>query len=341
MAEIRRFLFWRHLRSEPSLFTIHHRRGKLVRKGRGLAFWFWPLSSSVAQVPMDDREVPFQFEGRSQDHQDVTVQGVVTYRVVDPIRIASRVDFSLDLASGAYLKQPLESLALLIVQLARQLSWQYVATNPLQTILSDGFDSIRERIDAGLEADGSLMQMGLEVVSVRVSAVQPTPELERALQMPALESIQQRADEATFQRRALAVEKERAIEENELQTKLELARREEQLIDQEGKNKRREAQEAAHAQRISVQADAESRTIRSEADAESIRIVEEARVHAERERMEIYEKMPSNVMMGLAAKELATKLNRIDHLNIAPEMLGPLLNNLVQAGTKKLESDEE
>lgn len=340
MADVRRFLFWRHLRSEPSLFTIHHRRGKLIRKGRGLAFWFWPLSSSIAQVPMDDREVPFQFEGRSQDHQDVTVQGVVTYRVVDPIRIANRVDFSLDLESGAYLKQPLESLALLTVQLARQLAWQYVATNPLQTILSDGFDSIRERIDAGLEADGSLMAMGLEVVSVRVSAVQPTPELERALQMPALESIQQRADEATFQRRALAVEKERAISENELQTKLELARREEQLIDQEGKNKRREAQEAAHAQRIAVQADAESRTIRSEADADSIRIVEEARVNAERERMEIYESMPSNVMMGLAAKELATKLQRIDHLNIAPEMLGPLLQNLVQAGTKKL-SDEE
>lgn len=336
MSDIRRFLFLRHLRSEPTTFVLHHRRGRLVRRGKGLAFWFWPLSAAVSEVPMDDREVPFLFKGRSQDHQDVTVQGVVTYRVFDPLALANRVDFSVDLKSGAFRKQPLEALALLIVQLAQQLAWQYVATNELRTILSDGFDSIRERIWDGLLTEEAVGAMGLEIVSVRVSAVQPTPELERALQMPAMEAIQQRADEATFQRRALAVEKERAIAENELQTKLELARREEQLIEQRGTNARREALERAEAERIGVEAEAQNTRIEAAAEAESIRVVEEARVEAERERMEIYAEMPSNVMVGLAARELATKLQRIDHLNIAPDMLGPMLTNLVEAGTKKL-----
>ena len=264
------------------------------------------------------------------------MQGVVTYRVVDPVRIANRVDFSVDTRSGAYQKQPLESLALLLVQLAQQIAWDYVATHGLQTILEDGFTALRERIDEGLVSDESLPLMGVEVVTVRVSAVQPIPELERALQMPALEAIQQRADEATFQRRALAVEKERAIQENEAQTRLELARREEELIDQRGKNARREASERAAASRIEIEANAQAEVLIAEAEAESTRVVEEARVEAERNRMEIYAAMPPNVMFALAARELAGKLQRIEHLNVTPELLGPLFTDLVRAGTKKL-----
>ncbi len=318
------------------MFVMHHRSGRLARQGRGLAFWFWPLSASIAKVPLDDREVPFLFHGRSHDHQEVTVQGIVTYRIVDAVRLASRVDCSVDTKSGAYSKQPLESLALLIVQLAQQIAWDYVATNALQTVLQDGFAALRERIDHGLTTDESLPLMGLEVVTVRVSAVQPTPELERALQVPALEAIQQRADEATFQRRALAVEKERAIQENEAQTRLELARREEELIDQQGKNARRQCAEHVAAERIEVEAAAEHARISAAAEAEGIRVIEEARVQTERERMEIYADLPPNVMMGLAARELASKLTRIEHLNITPDMLGPLLTDLARAGTKKL-----
>lgn len=336
MAEIRRMFWWRHLRTEPSLFVVHSRNGRIIRKGRGLSFWFWPLTSSIAQVPMDDREVPVQFHGRSRDHQDVTVQGVVTYRVIDPVRLAGRLDFSIDTQSGRYAKSPLESLALLIVQLTQQIAWQYVATNPLQTILSEGFEAIRERVTQELLADESLAVMGLEVVTVRINAVQPTPELERALQMPAMEAIQQRADEATFQRRAMAVEKERAIQENELKTKLELARREEELIDQRGKNARHEAQERAEAESIAVEAHARQSRVSADAEADSIRSVEAARVESERDRMEIYAQMPAPVMMGLAARELATKLQRIEHLNVTPDLLGPMLTELVRAGTDRL-----
>ena len=48
----------------------------------------------------------------------------------------------------------------------------------------------------------------------RVTGVSPTSELEKALQAPAREKIQQDSDEAVFTRRALAVEKERAIKED-------------------------------------------------------------------------------------------------------------------------------
>jgi len=77
MATISRFLFWRHVRSDPSVHLVHYRRGAPVRSGRGLAFWFLPHWSSVAEVPLDDRDQAFLFKGRSSDFQEVTVQGVV------------------------------------------------------------------------------------------------------------------------------------------------------------------------------------------------------------------------------------------------------------------------
>ena len=58
-----------------------------------------------------------------------------------------------------------------------------------------------------------------------VIALRPEPEVEKALRTPAREQIQQEADRSTYERRAVAVERERAIAENELQSQIELARR--------------------------------------------------------------------------------------------------------------------
>ena len=54
MADIRSFLFVRHLRAESSSHVLLYRRGSLVKSGRGLSFWFFPMTASIAEVPVDD-----------------------------------------------------------------------------------------------------------------------------------------------------------------------------------------------------------------------------------------------------------------------------------------------
>src|SRR5678815_1801046 len=102
MADIRGFGLVRHLRAETSSHMLFFRGTKLRRSGRGLAFWFSPFAASVAEVPVDDREVTFAIHGRSADFQDVVVQGNVTYRVADPAATAARVDFAIDLRRGTH-----------------------------------------------------------------------------------------------------------------------------------------------------------------------------------------------------------------------------------------------
>jgi len=340
MADISRFFFLRHLRGEQSAHVLHFANGRLVREGRGLSFWFLPLSASIAEVPVDDREQAFVFSGRTVDFQEFTVQGVITYRVADPQRVAKRVDFTIDLREGRYLKTPLEKLSLLLTQLAQQFAESATAHLSVREVLDLGFDDVRGAIRQGLDADEGLGEMGLSVVSVRISAIRPTAELDKALQMPTREKIQEASDQATFQRRALAVESERAIAENELKNRIELSRREEELIGQEGANRRREATESLEAKRIEVDGQAELSRVQAQAEADGIALLEEAKVHAEKARMEIYESLPTHVMMGLAAREFAGKLERIDHLNLSPELFGPMLTDLIEAGTRRLEAGE-
>jgi regulator of protease activity HflC (stomatin/prohibitin superfamily) len=358
MAEITRLGFARHLRSDASAYVLQWRRARLAREGRGLSFLFLPHAASVAEIPVDDREMPLVFHGRSLDFQDVAVQGVLTYRVTDPKVLATRVDFTLDLESGGYRREPLEKLALLFAQLAEQHAAGWVSRTPIREVLADGPEAIRAAIAQGLAADKTLRAMGLAVVSIRVSSVKPTPDLAKALEAPTRESIQQSADEAAFARRALAVEKERAIQENELKNRIELARRQEDLILQQGKNARSQAAEEAEARRIAaeaeaargrVEAEASAHQVRAAGDAEAYRtrvqgeadaaaldLAERVRVEAERGRMEAVRDVPPAVLLGLAAQAVAGKLERIERVNLGDGSLGPTLERLLDAGAKKL-----
>lgn len=336
MADITRLLVWNHLRADESAFVIHNKRGRLVRSGRGLSFWFAPLAASIAEVPLDDRELPILFHGRSAEFQDVTVQAVATWRVADPEALARRVDFAIDLSDGSWVKQPLDKMSTMLTELAQQLAWDYLAQTALQEILAHGIGPIRRLIHDGLTEDANLAEMGIQIVSVRIASIRPTAETERALQTPARERIQQEADRATFERRALAVKQERAIEENELQNRIELARREETLITQQGANAHRRATDEAEKQRIESEAKAARTRTHKEAEAAGIRAVEMARVEAEQASIDIYRDLPRDVMMGLAARTFAENVPPIAHLNLSPDVLGPALSQIATAAAEHL-----
>jgi regulator of protease activity HflC (stomatin/prohibitin superfamily) len=339
MAEIRSYWLLRHLRAEPTSWIGYFKNGRRRKGERALAFWFAPLGASIVEVPLDDRELPFLVAGRSADFQDVHVNGVVTFRVKEPELLASRVDFAINTRTGRYNSEPLDKLAIVVKELAQELAGSFVARAPLRALLDQGIDVIRDEIQRGLVAAPSLTSLGLEIVATRVASVKPTAEMEKALQMPTRERIQQEADEATFGRRALAVEKERAIAENELANQIELARREEQLIAQRGQNEKKRVTDEAANKHIEAEAGARTVRLNAAAQAESIRVLEESRVRAERERMEIYRSLPPATLLGLAARELAGKLQKIEHLNLSPDLLGSLLERVLGAQAKKLEAE--
>ena len=139
--------------------------------------------------------------------------------------------------------------------------------------------------------------------------------------MPARERIQQEADEATFARRALAVEKERAIAENELPNQIELARREESSIGQRGQNeKKRITDEATEPSASRPRRRRATSRLNADGAGRQHRRARGARASTpSASAWRSTATLPPAALMGLAARELAGKLQSIEHLNLSPD----------------------
>ena len=328
MADIARYPLIRHLRGSSTAHIEQVRNGTTVRAGAGVSIWFRPLSAVLNEVPVDDRELPLLFHARTSDFQDVTVQATVTYRVTDPVIAAGRIDFSIDPDTGLWRGTPLDQVAGLLTESAQQYAIDLLATADLTTAMAGGVSPVRQVIADGLGSDERLAETGIAVVGVRVVAVRPEPEVEKALRTPTREQVQQEADKATFERRAVAVERERAIGENELQTQIELARREEQLVTQRGANARREAEEVAAAGSIAAEAEARRTVTLAEARAEGTRLAGSAQGDAEAARVAAYRDVSEAVLLSLAVKELAANLPQIETLVLSPDLVSKALAQL-------------
>ncbi|MGN9910318.1 SPFH domain-containing protein [Phytohabitans sp. LJ34] len=334
MADITRRLFLRHLRGAPTAYVRHVVRGRVRHEGVGTSFWYRPLHAVLSEVPVDDRELPLLFHARTADFADVTVQATVTYRMSDPALAASRLDFSIDPLRGGWRGQPLDQVATLLAELAQQPALDLLARVPLTEALA-GIATVREAVATALAGDQRLTEIGASVVSSRVVAIRPEPEVERALQTPTREAVQQEADRATYARRAVAVEQERAIAENELQNKIELARREQQLVEQRGANDRRAAELESAAKLVTSQGQtdrarlaAESERAREQARADGVRAVGLASAEAETARLAAYRDVPESVLYALALEKLAGQLPQIGELTITPDVVTKLVGRL-------------
>lgn len=310
MAQIRNFGLIAQLKSEVSNHVIRFRRGKVKQSGRGLVFWFAPQAASIVEIPVDDREMTLFLRCRSHDFQAISVQGSIGWHVVDPQRLAERIDFSIDLTTGKPQREPIEAIEARIAGIANQALLQTLGEASVQALLDAGPGPLRQTLEEALSGNANLTEIGIAVTSVRLANLAPSSELERALQTPTFEALQEKADQAMFQRRAFAVEKERAIAENELQTKIELARRQKELIAKEADNALGKARAVA-----------ETRKIEAGAEADSIGQILMARTEAEAARVAIYRDLSPAMLLGLASQKLAETLETVEHFNVSPDLM--------------------
>jgi regulator of protease activity HflC (stomatin/prohibitin superfamily) len=341
MATITRYGFFKHLSAEPNQFVLHFSNGRLRRSGPGIAYWFFPLSAALAQVPVEDVSTTFVLNERSCDYQAVKLQCTVIYRVADPAKAVSRVNFSIGVNTGIWNERPLDAIATLWMQRALTPTRNYLASATLESALREGPEKMRGALMQALGQDAEIAAMGLALVGVVIDQISPLAEVEKALQTPTREAIQGKADQATFRRRAEAVEKERAIKENELATELELERKQEQLIAQRGDNalaqvKQHNAAEQAKIiaklERVALSAEANAKrtTIEAQAGAQAQRSLATARLEEDQARHDIWKATPSHAALGLVMARFAENVHSVGNLNITPELLAQNFQNWLQ-----------
>jgi hypothetical protein len=121
----------RYLKSSPTIYSILFRNGRVIRKGPGLSLFFFAPSTTVVQVTMSSVDVPFVFEETSQDFQDVTIQGQLTYRVIEPEKLAALMNFEVN-RQGRHVSDDPEKLQERLIQIAQVRAHAFAQKNSLE-----------------------------------------------------------------------------------------------------------------------------------------------------------------------------------------------------------------
>jgi regulator of protease activity HflC (stomatin/prohibitin superfamily) len=330
---------FRFIRVEPTSFVIHFKRGQIVRQGPGLAFLYFAPTSSLVRVPIASEDVPFIFEEVTADFQQVTVQGQITYRVADPKKLAALMNFTLDPA-GAYSSDDPQKLPQRLINHAQVLTRVTLKSLSLREALGKT-DALMTSLREGLAAAEAIASLGVEILGVSILAIRPTPETARALEAEAREQILRQADDAIYARRNSAVEKEREIKENELNTEIAVENKKRQIretqmeAEKSVQQKKHELQQAEMAANIALEE--QNKTLVAFA-TQNAREEADTKAYATAAMMKALAATDPKIIQALAGmgsdpgqlvaqafKSLADGAEKIGQLNVSPDLLRELL----------------
>jgi hypothetical protein len=311
-----------YLKAPPTTYVLHYKAGVLKREGTGLSFLYYRPTSTVVMVPAASADVPFVFADLTRDFQEVTVQGQITYRVVEPKKLARLLDYSVD-HGGKHKSDDPDKLESRLVHAAQVLAQNVIGKLTLRETLGAS-ELLVKVITDGLRAHELIAMLGIEPLGVTILQIRATPEMARALEADARERLQREADESIYARRNAAVEQERIIKESELSTELAV------------EAKKREIRERKMAADIAVEDQRKELVARK---AENDKQDADARAYAIAATLEPIKSVDwktlvaasaggndPKMMIALAFRELAENATKIGELNMSPDLLKTLMS---------------
>jgi hypothetical protein len=330
----------RFIKAPPTTYLMKYRSGTVTAEGAGLSTMYYAPVTTLVAVPIVSRDAAFIFQQTARDFQALTVQGHVTYRISEPQRAASMLNFTLKADGKSYESDDPEKLPQRILAAVEVLAQQTVKELTLKEALQAS-DRMASSIAAGLQNRPDITALGLEILGVSIRGVKPTPDTAKALEAEAREAILKSADEAIFARRNFAVEQERAIRESELDTEIAVEQKKRSIretqMDAEASvvGKQNELREAGMVADITLEAKRQDFVA---LNAQNTRTLADAEAYRVGALMKIFEGVDTRVIQALAAagmqpgqliaqafSGIAEKAERIGQLNVSPDLLQSLM----------------
>lgn len=329
------------IKVQPTVYLLQYRKGQVVREGVGLSFFYYAPNTSLVAVPLASDDAPFIFEEVTADFQSVTIQGQVTFRVADAKKLAGLMNFTLNARGQGYVSDDPQKLPQRVINTVNVLARAELQKLPLREAVRAS-DALVQAVRKGLAASGEVAQLGLEILGLNILAIKPTPETARALEAETREQLLKEADEAIYARRNSAVEQERGIKENELNTEIAVENKKRQIRETQ-MDAERAVQEKQH--QIS-QADMAAKVLLEDKRkalvalaATNAKTEADARAYAVSTSMQAISSVDARVLQALASvgmkpeqliavafQELAGRADKIGELNISPDLLRELMN---------------
>lgn len=331
---------FRFIKFEPSSYVLKYRNGKVVKEGAGLSFNYYAPSTSIVLIPIGSVDAPFIFEEITSDFQSVTVQGQITYRIVDHKRIAGLLNYTLDMRGRGYASEDPQKLPQRVINGVRVQVKKHLQALTLQEAVKSS-EALAYGVLAEIKQNEEIKMLGIEIMGLSVLAVLPNKETARALEAQAREQILKKADEAIYVRRNAAIEQERIIKENEFNTEIAVEQKKRQVRDTQLEAERAFRQKQNQIKEEQMHFDTEYESKKNELvelASKNAKVEADANAYQLAATMKVFEGMnPATIqalagigmqpdkLIALAFQGLADKAQQIGQLNITPDLLSDLI----------------
>lgn len=324
----------------PSDYVIKYKNGNITGEGIGISFYYYAPNTSVVVVPVAINEAPFIFEEVTADYQTVTVQGQLTYRIVDYKKMAQLLNYTIDLNSKKYISEDPKKLSQRLVNICKVLTKKYIEKMSIQETIHSS-EALASSISVDIVGSEEVNKLGIEIMGVSILAISPTKETARALEAQAREEILRRADDALYERRNASIEQERKVKENELNTEIAVENKKKQIRETQLETERLVMQKQNQIKDENLHAETlleEKRKSLVELKVINTKSEADAKAYELSAVMKSLEGINPNVLQSLANidmqpsklisiafQELAGKAEKIGQLNITPDLLQSLM----------------
>lgn len=224
---------------QPTDYVMAIKNGKTVKKGSGLTLLYNDFYTSILVAPTMAFDGAFAFDDLvTADYQTVCVQGAVTYIIDDYERAVKMADFAYD---RTYKNKQVNAMNLFckrINNVIKAIVISETGNREVRAIIKQA-DDMADFLTDALKKDETIATLGVKILAVNILGITAKPETRKALEAAAREEILKEQDDAIYKRRNAAIEQERIIKENELNTEIKVAEKEKDIKEKEQEIKRK------------------------------------------------------------------------------------------------------
>ena len=329
---------------EPTEYVMKVKKGKVIQKGLGLSFFYNTMTGSIMVVPTTAFDASFAFTDiMTSDFQCISVQGDISYIITDYEKASKMVNFSYkDKKEYAeVLKEAKQKMAKRIINLAKVYVTKFISgKNVREAIISA--DELAGALKTAMKNDETIREFGLELISISILGILAQNDTRKALEAATREEILKQQDDAIYKRRNAAIEQERIVKENELNTEIKVAEKQKEKREKEMEMKRlvQEKQAELDAQKLAndirleeenckfVDLQTENEKKKSDAKAYDSEVLLKTFAGVDKDVIKalVTSGMDSKALIAKAFVEIGDKADKIGVLNVSPDLLESLSN---------------
>lgn len=324
----------------PSEYVLKYKKGKIVQEGAGISFFYYAPVTSIVVIPIASSDVPFMFEEVTNDYQTVTVQGQITYRIIDYKKISQIMNYTYDIKGKKYFNDNSQKISQRLINISKVLTKKHIEHFSIKDVIKSS-EALALNIISELRDNNEIKSLGIEIMGFSILAILPNKETARALEAQAREEILKKADEALYERRNASIEQERKVKENELNTEIAVEAKKKKIKETQLEAKRLVMQKESQIkeEELIFETDLEKKKKQLiELSVENTKAQADAKAYELSAMMKAFSGIDPNVLqslsnmgmkpdklIALAFQELADKADKIGQLNISPDLLQGLL----------------